>query len=56
VRRFTGRSVAETLSKLLDSPAVAAKCKELAARCDGRASLATACEALERLADAHAAR
>lgn len=56
VRRFTGQSVADTLAKLLDSSAVAVKCKELAARCDGSASLAAACDALERLVDAHAAR
>jgi rhamnosyltransferase subunit B len=56
VRKFTSDSVAESLSQLLESTQVAAKCKELAARCDGRAALTAACEALERLANQRAAR
>jgi UDP:flavonoid glycosyltransferase YjiC (YdhE family) len=50
VRRFHGRTVAAALGKLLDSPTVAERCRALAARCDGPASLAAACDELERLA------
>jgi UDP:flavonoid glycosyltransferase YjiC (YdhE family) len=51
VRKFSGQTAAESLSHLLESPQVAAKCKELAARCDGHAALAAACDALEQLAN-----
>ena len=51
VRRFRGPAVAAALAPLLDSPTVATRCRELAARCDGPAALAAACEALEQLAD-----
>jgi len=54
VRAFRGRSVADALAPLLDSPAVAARCRELASRCDGPAALAAACDALEQLAAAKA--
>lgn len=56
VRRFSGRRVAEGLASLLDSPTVAAQCRELAARCDGPAALGAACDALEQLADRKIAR
>ncbi|MEX2307065.1 MAG: glycosyltransferase [Pirellulales bacterium] len=52
VRNFRGRALADALAPLLDSPTVAARCRELAARCDGAAALAAACKALEKLADA----
>ncbi len=51
LRRFAGRTVADALALLLDSPGVASRCRELAARCDGPAALAAACDVLERLAD-----
>jgi UDP:flavonoid glycosyltransferase YjiC (YdhE family) len=50
VRRFHGPEVAAALSPLLNSPQVAARCRELAGRCDGPASLSAACDELERLA------
>ena len=50
VHNFRGRAVADALAPLLDSPTVAARCRELAARCDGPAALAAACDALEQLA------
>jgi UDP:flavonoid glycosyltransferase YjiC (YdhE family) len=60
VRRFRGRAVADALAILLDSPTVAARCRELAAelaaRCDGPAALAAACDALEQLAVSYANR
>lgn len=56
VRKFSGRSVADALMQMFDSPTVAARCRELAARCDGSVALAAACTALERLADERAAR
>jgi UDP:flavonoid glycosyltransferase YjiC (YdhE family) len=49
VRRFRGPAVASALALLLDSPKVAARCGELAARCNGSIALATACDALESL-------
>ena len=52
VRAFRGRTVADALAPLLDSPAVAARCQELASLCDGPAALRAACDALEQLADA----
>lgn len=48
-RAFRGPAVAAALSPLLESSAVAARCREFAARCDGPASLAAACDALEEL-------
>lgn len=51
VRHFLARRVADDLNSLLDSPSVAARCRELAARCNGRSSMATACTALEELHD-----
>lgn len=54
-RHFCGRTVADALAPLMDSPTVASRCRELAARCNGPAALAAACEALEQLANAHAA-
>jgi UDP:flavonoid glycosyltransferase YjiC (YdhE family) len=50
VRDFHGRAVADALVPLLDSSAVAARCDELAAQCNGPAALAAACDALEQLA------
>jgi UDP:flavonoid glycosyltransferase YjiC (YdhE family) len=50
VSRFSGRAVADKLALLLDSPVVAERCRDLAIRCNGPASLAAACEALEQLA------
>jgi UDP:flavonoid glycosyltransferase YjiC (YdhE family) len=55
-RRFCGRQVADALAVLMDSPTIAARCRQLAARCDGPAALAAACDAMEHLATAHAAR
>jgi rhamnosyltransferase subunit B len=50
VRRFTGGSVADALARLLESPTVASRCRDLASRCNGPAALAAACDALEQLA------
>ncbi|HEX6960356.1 MAG TPA: nucleotide disphospho-sugar-binding domain-containing protein [Lacipirellula sp.] len=47
--RFTPARVAAALEPLLSSPEVASRCRELAARCDGRAALNAGCELLERL-------
>ena len=55
VRKFRGRAVADALALLLDSPTVAARCRELATLCDGPAALAAACEALGELATGNAA-
>jgi UDP:flavonoid glycosyltransferase YjiC (YdhE family) len=55
VRRFSGRRLADALRSLFDSPTVAARCRDLASRCDGPAALANACNALEKLADRAAA-
>ena len=49
VKRFRGATAAESLRRLLSSPDVAQKCRELAARCDGPASLEAACDVLESL-------
>ena len=54
VRRFRGPAVATALASLLDSPTVTATCRELAAYCDGPASLSAACDELERLASSRA--
>jgi UDP:flavonoid glycosyltransferase YjiC (YdhE family) len=53
VRNFRGSELAEALAPLLDSPTVASRCRDLAKRCDGPASLASACDALEQLANPH---
>ncbi len=50
VKKFTGPRLAATLEPLLASPTVAARCRDLAARCNGPAALAAACQALEQLA------
>ena len=50
VSKFTGANVAATLRSLFSSPTVAARCRELAPKCNGRAALAAACDALEQLA------
>lgn len=55
MRRFRGPAIAAALAPLVESPSVAFKCRELAARCDGPAALAAACAALEQLASSHAA-
>jgi UDP:flavonoid glycosyltransferase YjiC (YdhE family) len=49
VRDFNGRNVADALVKLMDSPGTLTQCRELASRCNGSASLAAACDELERL-------
>ncbi len=56
VRRFTGRRVADVLTSLLASPTVTSRCRDLASRCDGPASLLAACCALEELANSGVAR
>jgi rhamnosyltransferase subunit B len=50
VKKFRGPAIAPALERLLNSPDVAAKCRALAAKCNGPASLTSACEALEALA------
>jgi rhamnosyltransferase subunit B len=50
VRKFRGPAIAAALERLLDSPDVPPKCRALAAKCNGPASLIAACEALETLA------
>lgn len=47
--RFKPDRVAATLEGLLDSTAVRERCRGLAQRCNGPASLAAACDSLERL-------
>jgi rhamnosyltransferase subunit B len=56
VRRFTGQQVANALAALLACSTVAARCRDLASRCNGPAALAAACEALEELAKLPVAR
>jgi UDP:flavonoid glycosyltransferase YjiC (YdhE family) len=56
VHDFRGRNIADALVKLLDSPKVASQCREFANLCNGPAALAAACDALEQLAAAHAAK
>jgi rhamnosyltransferase subunit B len=53
VKQFGGRAVADALAPLMDSPAVAARCGELATGCDGATALAAACEALEQIGASH---
>jgi UDP:flavonoid glycosyltransferase YjiC (YdhE family) len=48
-RAFQGPAVAAALTTLLESAEVAARCRDFAARCDGPAALAAACDALEEL-------
>jgi rhamnosyltransferase subunit B len=55
VRKFRGPAIAAALERLLNSPEVTAKCRALAAKCNGPASLTAACEALEALAKVRAA-
>lgn len=50
VKKFTGPRLAATLESILASPNVASRCRDLAARCNGPAALAAACQALEHLA------
>jgi UDP:flavonoid glycosyltransferase YjiC (YdhE family) len=50
VRQFCGRKVADALAPLMDSPTVAARCRELAAQCNRPAALTAACNVLEQLA------
>jgi UDP:flavonoid glycosyltransferase YjiC (YdhE family) len=47
--RFTPARVAAALEPLLYSTEVAGRCRELAARCDGQASLNAACDLIARL-------
>jgi rhamnosyltransferase subunit B len=56
VSQFRGRAVADRLAPLLDSPVAAQRCRDLAGRCNGPASLTAACESLELLARPHTAR
>jgi UDP:flavonoid glycosyltransferase YjiC (YdhE family) len=56
IRDFRGRTVADALVKLLDSPGVTSQCGNIAARCDGESALARACDALEQLAANQAAK
>jgi UDP:flavonoid glycosyltransferase YjiC (YdhE family) len=56
LRKFRGRVVADSLNRLLDNQGVAARCRELAAKCDGPSALDAACNALEQLAQSRAAR
>jgi UDP:flavonoid glycosyltransferase YjiC (YdhE family) len=56
VRRFAGPTIAKSLQSLFSSPTVAARCHDLACRCNGPAALAAACTALEQLANRPAAR
>jgi UDP:flavonoid glycosyltransferase YjiC (YdhE family) len=56
VRRFSGRTVAQSLESLLASPTVAARCRDLASRCNGPAALAAGCTVLEQLANQPVAR
>jgi UDP:flavonoid glycosyltransferase YjiC (YdhE family) len=56
VKRFRGPAVAAALSMLFNSPTVAAKCRELASRCNGPTTLAAACDALESLASSRVVR
>lgn len=51
VKKFRGPQIAAALVSLLDVPAVASRCDELAARCDGPRSLAAACDMLEQLSN-----
>jgi UDP:flavonoid glycosyltransferase YjiC (YdhE family) len=55
VRRFRGPAVAAALTSLLDAPLVAARCRQLAARCDGATALAAAGDAMESLINSPAA-
>jgi UDP:flavonoid glycosyltransferase YjiC (YdhE family) len=49
-KRFTGARVAHALGELLDSPAVARRCREVAGRFEGVDSLGEACRLIEALA------
>lgn len=46
---YTAQRAAVELQRLFDSPAIVARCRELAERCRREDSLARACEAIERL-------
>jgi UDP:flavonoid glycosyltransferase YjiC (YdhE family) len=50
VRRFSGPIVAQTLTAMLNSPIVSARCRDLASRCNGSKALQQACDLLEQLA------
>src|SRR4051794_28188915 len=56
VRQFSGRCIANALGELFESRTVAARCRDLASRCNGPAALSAACEALEELLDREDAR
>jgi rhamnosyltransferase subunit B len=56
VKRFRAPAVKSALSRLLNSQTVTAKCRDLASRCNGPKSLANACDQLESLVSAPAAR
>jgi rhamnosyltransferase subunit B len=48
-KRFRPAAVSAALAPFLDSPEVATRCRELASRCNGSASLGAACDRLEEL-------
>jgi rhamnosyltransferase subunit B len=50
-RKFTAERVAIALSRLLDDPSVAPRCRDARERLSSENGIATACDALERLAD-----
>jgi UDP:flavonoid glycosyltransferase YjiC (YdhE family) len=54
-RRFRGPAVARELDKLLNSPEVARRCRELATRFDTPAALRATCDAIESVAKQGAA-
>jgi rhamnosyltransferase subunit B len=56
VRQFSGPRIASALGELFESRTVAARCRDLASRCNGPAALSAACEALEELAKSPVAR
>jgi UDP:flavonoid glycosyltransferase YjiC (YdhE family) len=56
VHHFSGRTITDAVAPLLDGPEVAERCRELAAHCNGPASLSAACDVLEQLAASQPAR
>jgi UDP:flavonoid glycosyltransferase YjiC (YdhE family) len=54
VRHFRGPAVAAALERLLNSPDLTTRCRALAAKCNGPASLGAACDALQGLAKVRA--
>jgi rhamnosyltransferase subunit B len=56
VKKFRGPAIAASLDRLLSDRTVATNCREYAARCNGPASLAAACDVLEELLPSAVAR